>query len=256
MKVIHTLNTIKSLSIIFPVFNESERLQASIKHIENFLKKKKKLRLELIFVDDGSDDNSYAMIKQFINKYYKFSKNKKTKLFLIKSIKNLGKGSALKLGVRKAKHDWILTNDIDMSVSLFQIYEWIKKGYIVKDNFVYFGSRRDKKTVLKARVYRKILGNIFNFFINLILDISIKDTQCGYKLYKKSSAKFIFSKLKNYGFSHDIELVLLLNSKNIKIKELPIKWKHINNGKLNIFSDSIKMFIEVFLIKFRYTKLV
>ena len=41
MKAIDTANTIKSLSIVFPVFNESERLQASIKHIENFLKKKK-----------------------------------------------------------------------------------------------------------------------------------------------------------------------------------------------------------------------
>ena len=256
MKAIYTVNTIKSLSIVLPVFNEAHRLKSSIKHVKNFFKKKTNLKLELIFVDDGSTDNSYLIIKKFIKNHYKFFKKKKIKLHLLKSKKNLGKGSALKLGVKKASCDWILTNDIDMSVSLFQIYEWIRKGYIVKDNFVYFGSRRDKKSVIKARIARKILGYTFNFFTNLILNIDIKDTQCGYKLYKKSNAKFIFSKLKNYGFSHDLELILLLNSKNIIIKELPIKWKHINKGQLNIFFDPIKMFIEVLLIKFKYTKLI
>ena len=50
---------IKSLSIIFPVFNEEFRLKSSFNHILNFLKKKKNLKIEIIFVDDGSKDNSY-----------------------------------------------------------------------------------------------------------------------------------------------------------------------------------------------------
>ena len=89
-------------------------------------------------------------------------------------------------------------------------------------------------------------------FITLILDIKIKDTQCGYKLYKKSVAKIIFSKLKNYGFDHDLELVLILKSRNIKIIELPVKWVHKRDSRLNIFWDPIKMFIGMFIIRFRY----
>ena len=254
MKAFRKLNKIKSLSIVFPLFNESKRLKTSIKHIESFLKKKTKLKLEFIFVDDGSTDNSSEIIKKFIKKYYKFSKNKKIKLSLLKSIQNKGKGSALKLGVKKASHDWILTHDIDMSVSLFQFYDWLKKGYICKHNCAYFGSRRSSKSILDAQFYRQFMGYVFSFFANLILNIDVDDTQCGFKLYKKSDAKFAFSRLKNYGFSHDLEIVLLLNSKNIDIVELPIKWVHKNNSQLNLLLDPIKMFIEILLIRINCSK--
>ena len=58
--------------------------------------------------------------------------------------------------------------------------------------------------------------------------------------------------MQSYGFDHDLELVLILKSKNIKIKELPVKWIHKDNSQLNIFWDPIKMFLEIFEIKSRY----
>ena len=89
------------------------------------------------------------------------------------------------------------------------------------------------------------------FFVYTILNIKIKDTQCGYKLYKKKIAKLAFSKLKSSGFDHDLEIVLFLKSKRIKIRELPVKWIHKNNSSLNIFWDPIKMLVGIFLLKFR-----
>ena len=239
---------IKSLSIIFPVFNEESRLKSSFRHITSFLKKKKKLKIEIIFVDDGSKDDSYNLINKFIKN---FRSNNKTKFKVIKSKNNSGKGSALKLGVKKAKYDWILTTDIDMSVSLFQIYSWIEKKLVNKKHSVYFGSRTHKKSIVERNFFRKILGDIGSFLILTILNIKIRDTQCGYKLYRRKSAKFAFSKLKNYGFEHDIELVLLLKSKNIEIKELPVKWKHKDNSKVNILLDPLKMFIGILILRFR-----
>ena len=83
---------------------------------------------------------------------------------VIKSKKNLGKGSALKLGVRQAKYDWVLTTDIDMSVSLFQIFNWLKKKLINKKYFVYFASRTHEKSIVKRNLFRNILGVIMRFF--------------------------------------------------------------------------------------------
>ena len=240
---------IKSLSIIFPVFNEELRLKSSFNHITSFLKKKKKFKTEIIFVDDGSNDNSYSLIKNFINK---FKRNSLTKIKVIKSKKNLGKGSALKLGIKKAKYDWILTTDIDMSVSLFQFSDWSKKKLIDKKHLVYFGSRSHKKSIVTKKFIRDILGNIMRFFVSTILNVKIKDTQCGYKLYKKNIAKFIFFKIKNCGYDHDLELILILKSRNIKIKELPVKWVHKKDSKLNLFWDPIKMFFGIFITKLRY----
>ena len=240
---------IKSLSIIFPVFNEESRLKSSFRHIASFLKKNKKLKIEIIFVDDGSKDDSYNLINKFIKN---FRSNNKTKFKVIKSKSNSGKGSALKLGVKKAKYDWILTTDIDMSVSLFQISNWIEKKLLNKKHSVYFASRSHKKSVIESDFFRKVLGDIGSFLKSIILKIKIKDTQCGYKLYKRVNAKFIFSKLKNCGFEHDMELVMLLKSRNIKIKELPVKWRHKDNSKVNIFFDPIKMFIGILIMRFRH----
>ena len=92
------------------------------------------------------------------------------------------------------------------------------------------------------------------FFVSTILNIKMKDTQCGYKLYKKSIAKLIFAKLKNYGFNHDLEIVLFLESKKVKIIELPVKWVHKNNSRLNIFWDPIKMLFGILLMRFHHFK--
>ncbi len=239
---------IKSLSIVFPVYNEESRLGPSLKHILHFIKKKK-FKIEIIFVDDGSKDHSCDLINKFISNYKNIKKKNKVKMHIIKSKINLGKGSALKLGVKKAKYEWILTTDIDMSVSLFQIFDWLEKKFINKKYFVYFGSRTHEKSIVKRNFFRKILGGIMRFIVSLILKIKMKDTQCGYKLYRKKIAKLVFSKLKNYGFNHDLEIILFLKFRKIGIIELPVNWIHKSNSRLNIFYDPVKMFFGILLMR-------
>tara|TARA_Y100001970_G_C14055590_1_gene761372 strand:+ start:67 stop:801 length:735 start_codon:yes stop_codon:yes gene_type:complete len=242
---------IKSLSIIFPIFNEEPRLKSSFRHILAFLKMKKSFKIEMIFVDDGSNDNSYKMINNF-SKDSKIIKNKNNvKIRIIKSKKNQGKGSALKIGVKQASYDWVLTTDIDMSVPLFQINNWINKKFIQKKYHAFIGSRSHLKSIVEKKFYRQVLGNIMSFLIFIILNIKIRDTQCGFKLYNKKIAKFLFSNLKSNGFDHDLELILLLKKKNFLVKELPVKWKHVDNSRLNIFWDPIKMFFGILFMKLR-----
>ena len=84
------------------------------------------------------------------------------------------------------------------------------------------------------------------------MGINIKDTQCGFKLYSKLIAKNIFSQLKFLGYEHDIEIVLLLKRKKIKVVELPVTWNHVPDSKVNIFVDSFKTFFKILLIKNKY----
>ena len=88
-----------------------------------------------------------------------------------------------------------------------------KKKLIDRKYFVYFGSRAHEKSIVKKKFLRDILGNIMRFFVYTVLNIKIKDTQCGYKLYKKKISKLVFSKLKSSGFDHDLEIILFLKSK-------------------------------------------
>ena len=115
---------------------------------------------------------------------------------------------------------------------------------------IYFGSRSLPNSVITYKIYRKFLGIIFSNFVKFLFKTNLKDTQCGFKLYKKETAKKIFKQLKNHGFSHDVEIIKLCQKLNIKIEEIPVNWIHRKDSKLNIFYDTFKMFFE--LIKIRY----
>ena len=239
---------IDSLSIILPFYNEEQRLRKTLKEIIKFSKKNKIKFKEFIFVDDGSNDKSHDIVKNFINA----KKLRYSKLRLIRSNKNLGKGGAIKRGIKASKGKWVLTSDIDFSVSLFEIERWEKKKYLQNKFSVYFGSRSHNRSIVKSEFYRKAMGYFLSLMNLFFLQINIKDTQCGFKLYKNSIAKKIFSKIRFLGYEHDIEVVLLLAKKNIKILELPVTWKHVPLSKVNVFTDSIKIFLYFFLIKIKY----
>jgi dolichyl-phosphate beta-glucosyltransferase len=232
---------IKSISFVYPIFNEEHRLAKTIKDIKKFDKSNVSIKKEYILVNDGSTDGTESLIKK------KFNKNKRVKILNYKI--NKGKGYALKLGVQLATNQWILTTDSDCSVSNFQLINWIKKKYINNNNYIYFGSRNLSNSLIKKKLIRKIIGKIFNFFIKILFKIYISDTQCGFKLYKTTYAKKIFKKIKTNGYMHDIEIFLIANKLNFKIIELPVKWTHISGSKINFFIDFIKILFNLFKIK-------
>lgn len=233
---------IKSISIVIPFYNEKKRILSCLNQIKKF--KNKKIITEFILVDDGSIDGTDLIIKKFLKKNYKKGR-------LIKNKKNMGKGYALKMGVLKSKNQWILTTDMDMSVPLKQILIWIKNKYLKKECSIYFGSREHNHSTVEAKLYRKILGIIFRILIKVLLKIKIKDTQCGYKLYKNTIGKKIFRKLTMNKFDHDLEIVLNAKNFNHSIIELPVKWSHKSSSKLNIFTDPLKMLYGIILLSLR-----
>jgi len=234
---------IKSLSIIIPFYNEEKRIQKAFQEIDNFLLKKN-CKIEIIFVNDGSDDNSKSLIENYIK-----LKNSNNDLFrLISYKKNKGKGYALKQGVLQSKLDWVLTTDIDFSVPLFQILKWENENMINNNYNVYFGSRQHTQSEVNSKFYREFMGLVMRIIINLLLGIKIKDTQCGFKLYEAKTGKLLFNELEIDGFEHDLSIVLSLKKNNLKILELPVTWIHKDNSKLNILIDPIKMIFGIFIL--------
>ena len=242
---------IKSLTIIFPLYNEAERLKYCFDDIEKFNVKKKIKNLEYIFVDDGSTDGSSQIIKKFINKKKREKNNVKYKL--LKISKNKGKGNALSRGVKAASKNWILTIDTDISVSISELNKWLKIKNIKFYNNIFFGSRNLKNSIVKFEYHRKLIGLVFIFLTKLFFNIKLNDTQCGFKLYPKKVGKKIFKNLIDKRFAHDIEIVLLAERYNIKILEMPITWVHKNNSKINFLRDSLNIFFSLKKIKKRFS---
>ncbi|WP_440939478.1 glycosyltransferase [Candidatus Pelagibacter sp.] len=242
---------IKSLSVIFPLYNEQHRLSKLFSEIKK-QKYFKKENAEFIFVNDGSNDKSLQMIKDFKSK-----NKKKINIKIISYNKNQGKGFALKKGIFLAKRNWILTMDIDLSVKFNQLKIWENKKYLNKNIEVYFGSRLLLNSKVNAKEYRKITGNIFNLILSFIFNrekLKIKDTQCGFKLYKNKIAKKIFLKSRENGYINDVEILLLLLRHKIKLSELPVIWSHKDGSKVNILIDSLVMLYHLIKLKLKFNK--
>ena len=235
-----------NLSIIIPIFNEQLRLKSCLTVLKKFVEKKSKKKIEIIFVNDGSTDNSSKLIHKFI------SKNKKICNFkYINYKKNIGKGYAIRRGVLNSSYTWILICDADMSVKLDQFDIWFKKKIINDKNTAYYGSRNHKDSKIKTLFIRRFLGSFFKILIRIIFRLDLEDTQCGFKVFNKNYSYKIFKKISSNRFAFDIELTLLLKKNKILIKELPLKWEHKDGSKLNIFIDMPKMLFDILIIKLK-----
>jgi len=114
--------TDKTVSIIIPAYNEEKSVASTIKSALSLNYPKEKL--EIIFIDDGSKDKSYEIAK-------KFASNQNPKVRIFKKPINSGKGSALNFGIKKAKHEIIVTMDADTIVHPDSLKKMI--GYFTKD---------------------------------------------------------------------------------------------------------------------------
>jgi len=251
MKKLKKTFKLHSTSLIIPLYNEELRLDRCFNIIKKFLKKSK-VFLEIIFVDDGSTDISKKKILNFINRNKKKIFN--TKINLISYRKNMGKGYAIKKGILVAKSKWILTCDLDMSVLPEQYLIWKKRKLIKNINCAYIASRTHRNSKIKSQFIRRKIGNILNLILFIFFNLKISDTQCGFKVFHSSYIKKIFNKIKCYDYAFDVETMLLLNKNNVKVVELPVLWIHRTGSKVHLIKDSIKFFLDLCILRIRYSK--
>lgn len=240
-------NTNKNLflSIIIPCYNESGRLPALFKALEE-LNEQSNLLFEIILVDDGSSDNTVNIINS--NKLIAELKAQHKCIVHAKE-SNAGKGEALKTGVGLASGKFILTMDADVATHPLEILKWKKRETEFKDTTIYIGSREHAESEIQSGFVRKFAGRVFNLIVRIITSLNIKDTQCGFKLYPTIIGKKIFNELVNTGWAHDIELICRAKQYGYAIKEMPLKWNSVEGSKISVMRDSIKMLIETIKIK-------
>ena len=243
----------KSITFIVPCYNESERLHYAEKAFtEYFLNAD--IPSEVIFVNDGSTDCTGEKLVDIVHSINTAVSNPVASFISYK--KNSGKGYALKKGINKASTDWVLTIDADMAAKPQEIISW-RNGNCINldtDHTIYIGSREKgiSKHMVKSKFIRRNLGLTFNLFTQILTGLPFRDTQCGFKLYPTPLAKEIFQDLEDYGFAHDVEVLMKVKSKGINIKSLPLHWQHVSGSKVDMFKDSIKMLRTVVKVRRKY----
>ncbi len=236
------------LSIVIPCFNETNRLHLLYEALVDFSKEWKG-RVEVIIVDDGSQDGTYEAAQSYL-----LPLNRKNFSVQIEKLeKNEGKGGAIQKGVFVASGDFILTMDADVATHPLQLLQWleiIESPSRFPSNVVFIGNRKHKASSIKVKGIRKFLGSIYNFFIRTITPIKERDTQCGFKLYPNDIAKLAFDDLKIKSWAHDLEVLLKVSLMGVKIQSMPVDWHHVDDEKISVFSDGLIMGFNSIYISF------
>lgn len=236
-------------SIIIPVFNEAQRIKDTLEVIIKYLNKKS-TEYELIIVDDGSTDETTKVIEEFFFLQYPQIKYK-----LFKNYKNLGKGAAVRKGVLSACGELVYFTDADLSTPIEEMFKFVdiikKEGYDIV-----IGSRglKESKILVHQPFYRETMGKIFNKIVKILLMNDFNDTQCGAKMFKNEVAKKVFSLSTINNFAFDVEILYIAKKLGYKIKEMPVVWKNFKGSKVKLLTDSIKMLLSLFKIKFNKYK--
>ena len=205
------------LSIIIPVFNEETTILEILNRV-NILKKN--CQLEVIVINDGSNDNSKKIIENNSQFYSKF----------IDLEKNSGKGKAVIEGIKNCTSDYILIQDADLEYDPQDIINFIEENS--ENNFdIIMGSRfiGNKRTVLH---FWHMLGNKFiTFLFNFLNNTTFSDIYCCYCMFKKDLVNV--KKLKCYGWGQQAEILTYAVNNKTKIFEIGINYhgRNYDEGK-------------------------
>lgn len=228
------------LSIIFPVYNEAQRIELHKSRVKEL---KFEGPVQIVYVNDGSVDGCFETMKvELATENVKFVENPR----------NLGKGGAVRTGVQASDGKYVLFTDFDVPVSP-DTFQGILKQITGKENTAVIGVRKKTSEVENSENrIRKYLSWGFQSFLKWVIGINVSDSQCGFKIFDNHSAKTVFSQMKTNGFAFDVEMLLLAKKHGINIKEYPVTiLEDCGPSTINIFRDPFKMVFEIVRIKWR-----
>jgi dolichyl-phosphate beta-glucosyltransferase len=233
------LSAAPELSIIIPSFNEELRLPGSLERIASYIREKRP-NTEVIVVDDGSTDRTAAVAESW--------REKISQLRVLSNGANRGKGFSVRHGSLQARGGVILFTDADLSSP---IEEGEKLFAALESHDVAIGSRAVDRSLIEVHesLFREFAGIIFNRIVRVILRLPFVDTQCGFKAFRRERCRIIFEQQTIERFGFDPELLYLARHHGLSIKEVPVRWAHSPATKVNMFRDSVQMFLDVLVIR-------
>jgi glycosyltransferase involved in cell wall biosynthesis len=221
----------KKISVVIPVFNEKENIPVLVERLKKVLEGNG-CDWEIVFVDDGSTDNTFQILEEVAGKNESIS--------IIKLRRNFGKSIALNTAFRYVKRDIIITMDGDLQDDPEEIPKFIEKieeGYDLVVGWKY--PRKDPIT-------KKISSKIFNRLTGMLMGVGIHDFNSGYKAFKRKALENIYL----YGEMHRY-IPALIAWQGFRITEIKVNHHPREYGKSKYgASRIIKGFLDLITVKF------
>jgi glycosyltransferase involved in cell wall biosynthesis len=232
------------LTIVVPAFNEANRLPATLPRFASFCEARP--NTDVLIVNDGSADNTGAVIDAFAREH--------PAVRAIHNARNHGKGYALRQGVMDARSEWILLTDADLSTPL----EEIDKLFTAVGRTgasIAIGSRAIDRRVVGVRqsAPREWSGRFFNVVMRTVTGLPFRDTQCGFKLYRREAAHIVFPRQRLDGFAADVENLMAARVHGLGVVEVPVRWDNVEGTRVNLPSGG-RAFLDLFVVRANATR--
>ncbi|ETR74711.1 MAG: dolichyl-phosphate beta-glucosyltransferase [Candidatus Magnetoglobus multicellularis str. Araruama] len=225
------------ISIIIPGFNEEQRIQKTLQTLFEFCLNRF-TRFEILFVDDGSDDHTRQIVDNLASS--------NTHIHCLGYTRNMGKGYAIRYGLKHAKGDYIFFTDADLPydpqflILATTIFDktgchFISGNRHLKLSHDYVGLSRK----------RQLASRIFSCLVQQLFGIPVTDTQCGIKGFTKACAREIIQKSQINGYAFDVEVFILAKSNRWHIEYLPVMLINNQLSKIRLGFDPLLILCDI-----------
>ena len=218
------------MSIVVPAWREERRIGRAVRELRALAASWPSLREIIVVVEPGSDGTARVALE---------AAEGDPLVCVVENAEHRGKGYAVRAGMRRASGGIIFFMDADLSVPLAHVAPFVAHLTAHPEVAAVIGNRRHPESVLTKRQHflRERAGRLFNRVVRgLGLSVS-KDTQCGFKAFRRSAAGEIFSRARIDGFAFDTEVLLLARKLGLRVDELPVEWINDEETKFRPLSD-------------------
>jgi glycosyltransferase involved in cell wall biosynthesis len=240
------------LSVIIPTWNEQTCLARSLETVVNHLRKQE-YSAEVIVVDDGSTDATVDVARAFAAEH-----DGGLPLTVIES-EHRGKGYAVRTGLLAGKGKYVLFTDADLSTPIYEVGKVI--GALESGADIAIGTRQGIGAErVDEPVLRSLLRRLFNLLVRLISTLPYRDTQAGFKGFRREVAQDLFHRVQLYGedaeeirgralTAFDVEVLYLALQAGYHIEEIPVRWEHDPKSRHISLREAVRMLRDVIRVR-------
>lgn len=232
-----------NLSIVIPVFNEELYIEDLFNDLVKYFNSD---NVEIVFINDGSFDKSKVILENI-----KIKNNFKFNLKILNFKKNLGKGKAVREGLKLSTGEYLLLQDADLELDVKdsrELYETIIKDHKIK---CIFGSRYLSGKLKKHNYFfNELVGKFNTLLFNVFFGQSLTDIHCGLKIMHKDVYNKINLSINDFGLEIDIVSQIIKNQ--FYIYEVGVSYfsRTIKAGKKITWIDGLKSYYYLFKVRF------
>ena len=229
-------------SVVIPAYNEAARLPRYLREVVDYFDGRNE-PYEVLVVDDGSSDGTATCVRDMGRAH--------ASIGLLVCPDNRGKGRAVCAGMTRARGALRLMADADGATPIAEVKRLevaIESG---ADLAVGSRARPDASVVRQTRFHRRAMGNVFNWIVRRLGVGDIRDTQCGFKLFRGEVAADLFTELRGDGYGFDVELLLRARRRRYHIVEVPVNWADQPGSKVGVLWHGPRMLGEILCARWR-----